>query len=155
MLGMIDERGGYRRAVPAQAQVVAGKSFIQSTGHHRYTFFCTFVDHLGRRQDAWFSLLADRLPVAIRRGIDSGKLPTNFRVLFDPDWPGRNWPAHLAYSDDGRLHLYSILNILFSAPLTGLVALLSRKVNMLPPPEVIPFYSGLWVLFFAGMVQGW
>src|SRR5262249_1340989 len=139
----------------AEAQVTAGYSFLQTTGHRRYSLTCSFRDRNGHVQQAWFSLLARDVPLPVRRRVDDGKLPVPLGIVYDPTWPHRTWPAGLPYSDDNHIFLYSILTLIFSGPPASLLATLSKMFPGLPPPEVAPFLGAVFLLCFGGMLQGW
>jgi hypothetical protein len=153
--GMIEERWAHWRAVPAQARVFAGHSLLQHTGHRRYTLTCQFIDRAGDLQTGWYSLLEAETPFEVRKGVDDRKLPVDLNVSYDPEWPSRNWPADVPYSDDNRMFLYSLITLLFSGMLTANLAVLRWWFPALPPPEVGPFSGATLSLLGAGLLQGW
>lgn len=153
--GMIEERWAHRFAVPIRAQVIAGRSFAQPSGHRRYSLTCQFIDQAGRLQTGWYSLLSPDVPHAIRASVDGGKLPVGLNISYDPNWPSRSWPADLAYSDNNRIYLYSIITLVFSGLLTANLAVFRKWLTSLPPPEVGPFVGATLLLLGAGLLQGW
>ena len=152
--GMIAERLAHSSAAPAEAQVTAGYSFLQTSGHRRYSLTCSFRDRNGQVQRAWFSQLAREVPLPVRRKIDEGKLPVPLEIVYDPSWPHRSWPAGLPYSDDNRIFLYSLSTLILSGLLSALLATLGKTFAGLPPPEVAPFVGAVFFLYFGAMLQG-
>jgi hypothetical protein len=153
--GMIEERWAHSVAVPAQAQVHAGHSFVQWTGDRRYSLTCAFVNRDGQLQSGWYSLLSADVPPEVRLGVDGRKLPVGWKVAYDPNRPSRSWPAHLPYSDNDRLFMFSLITLLFSGLLTANLAVFRKWLTGLPPPEVGPFLGAAVLLFTVGRLQGW
>jgi hypothetical protein len=151
------ERGAYARAIPVQSSVAEGRSFVQRTGHRRYSFTCKFVDHTGSNRVAWFSLLARELPLQVCGKIDDGKLPAALALHYDPAWPARCWVDGSTFTDNNRVYVYSILSVVFSALISAnLVSL--RKIcgfASLPPPEVGPFIGATFLFCTVAALQGW
>jgi hypothetical protein len=87
--GMIEERWSHFCAVPATAQVIGRHSFTQRTGHRRYTLTCKYIDRAGGVRTGWFSLLAAETPHVVKEGVDGGKLPVAWELLYDPRWKRR------------------------------------------------------------------
>jgi hypothetical protein len=155
LLSIADEYTAHARAVPVQAQVVAGAARVQRTGPTRFTFTCLFQDHRGAAHAAWFSDLGQGVPIKVQQAITGGQLPVETAVAYDPQWPGRTWLADMEYSDDNRLFFYSLLSIIVSGGLTlGLMGL-NEQCRFLPPAGSGPFL-GMTVLFCCvGFLQGW
>ncbi len=61
--------------------MTAGYSFLQTTGHRRYSLTCSFRDSNGHVQQAWFSLLARDVPLPVRSSVDVGKLPVPLGIV--------------------------------------------------------------------------
>jgi hypothetical protein len=155
LYGLVSDRIAYTRAIKTCAQTVAGHTFIQWTGHRRYSFTVAFRDQAGRDRVAFYSLLERDLPMPVREGIDKGKLPLDLPILYDPSWSSRSWPAWTAYSDDNRLAIFSLLTLMMSGLLSALLGQLRGHFPGLPPPEVGPFLAALFFLSMVAMLQGW
>ncbi len=153
--GMIEERWAHCGAVPAQGQIIGGRSFVQSSGHRRYSLRCQFIDRAGQLQNGWYSLLSPEVPPEVKVGIDGRKLPVALKVAYDPKWPSRSWPADLPYSDNNRMFLFSLSTLVFSGLLTANLAMFRKYLPALPPPEVGPFFGATLLLLGAGLLQGW
>jgi hypothetical protein len=153
--GMIEERWAHWFAVPVQAHVYAGQSFVQWSGHRRYSLTFAFLDRTGQLRDGWYSLVSSQVPPEVRMGVDGRKLPVRLKLSYDQDRPSRSWPAHLPYSDNDRLFMFSLITLLFSGLLTANLAVFRKWLSGLPPPEVGPFLGAALLLFVVGTTQGW
>jgi hypothetical protein len=155
LYGLAKDRIAHGRAKKADARVVAGHTFVQETGHRRYSFNVAFRDQAGRDRVVFHSLLARDVPAKVRAAIDKGQFPVDVALLYDPLWSSRSWPAWKPYSNDNRLPFYSLLSLIMSGLVCALLGQLRRRCPSLPPPEIVPFFASVFFLWICAVLQGW
>lgn len=144
------------RAVQVPAQVVGGKARGDRAGHTSFTFTCTFQDQNGGMHTAWFPEVPEtQVPINVQQAISGGQLPVAIDVVYDPRWPGRTWLAGVEYSDDGRVHFYSLMSLFCSTMLAFPLAGWGQEYRYVPPPGTGPFFMMIAFLGIAALFQGW
>lgn len=151
---IIEENAAHNRALPAAGTVDAGYSWMESSGHTRYTLDYRFHDQTGKQYGGWYSDISDGVPDDVRAAVDNQNFPANIAVSYDPKWPTRSWLADVPYSHDNRLFIYSLFVIMLSVPLGGALALLHRSMSWFPDARMAPFFSATWILCLGAILQG-